>query len=44
MLIAMLVTWVTVGKPHYASMDTGQKIAYVSFMKNPRSHELIGVL
>ncbi|OGE58144.1 hypothetical protein PENARI_c001G05175 [Penicillium arizonense] len=30
MLIAMLVTWVTVGKPHYASMDTGQKIAYIS--------------
>lgn len=31
MLIAMLVTWVTVGSPHYASMDDGQNIAYVSF-------------
>ncbi|KAJ5748081.1 uncharacterized protein N7511_009777 [Penicillium nucicola] len=30
MLIAMLVTWVVVGKPHYASMDDGQNIAYIS--------------
>lgn len=34
MLIAMLVTWVVVGKPHYASMETGQSIAYV-FLTNP---------
>lgn len=27
MLIAMLVTWVVQGEPHYASMD--QSVAYV---------------
>lgn len=31
MLIAMLVTWVKDGRPHYASMDDGQTIAYVFF-------------
>jgi hypothetical protein len=31
MLIAMLVTWVNEGRPHYPSMDNGQTIAYVSF-------------
>ncbi|CAI7623499.1 unnamed protein product [Penicillium crustosum] len=30
MLIAMLVTWVKDGRPHYASMDDGQTIAYIS--------------
>lgn len=30
MLIAMLVTWVRDGRPHYASMEAGQTIAYVS--------------
>ncbi|KAJ5615456.1 Frag1/DRAM/Sfk1 [Penicillium hordei] len=30
MLIAMLVTWVEDGRPHYASMDAGQTIAYIS--------------
>lgn len=31
MLIAMLVTWVQDGRPHYDSMDDGQTIAYVFF-------------
>ncbi|KXG45357.1 Frag1/DRAM/Sfk1 [Penicillium griseofulvum] len=30
MLISMLVIWVNEGKPHYASMDDGQTIAYIS--------------
>ncbi|OQE14553.1 hypothetical protein PENFLA_c037G06787 [Penicillium flavigenum] len=30
MLIAMLVTWVNEGRPHYPSMDNGQTIAYIS--------------
>jgi len=30
MLIAMLVTWTSEGKPHYASMTQGQDIAYIS--------------
>lgn len=30
MLIAMLVTWVRDGRPHYASMEAGQTIAYIS--------------
>jgi len=30
MLIAMLVTWNVQGKPHYASMDPTQTIAYIS--------------
>jgi hypothetical protein len=30
MLIAMLVTWNVEGKPHYASMEDKQTIAYIS--------------
>lgn len=37
MLIAMLVVWVQDGRPHYASMDDGQTIAYV-FISTPFAH------
>ncbi|MCJ1418064.1 hypothetical protein MMC32_004409 [Xylographa parallela] len=30
MLLAMLIVWITEGSPHYASMDPGQSIAYIS--------------
>jgi len=30
MLIAMLVSWVADGRPHYVSMDPNQRIAYIS--------------
>ncbi|MCJ1294760.1 hypothetical protein MMC34_006318 [Xylographa carneopallida] len=30
MLLAMLIVWITEGSPHYASMDSGQSIAYIS--------------
>lgn len=30
MLIAMLAVWTTSGRPHYASMDPEQSIAYIS--------------
>jgi len=30
MLLAMLITWVTEGSPHYPSMDPSQHIAYIS--------------
>ncbi|GAB7349475.1 hypothetical protein MBLNU459_g0187t1 [Dothideomycetes sp. NU459] len=29
-LLAMLITWITEGSPHYASMSQGQHIAYIS--------------
>lgn len=35
MLIAMLTTWVSEGKPRYASMEPGQTIAYISGMQTP---------
>ena len=30
MLLAMLITWLVEGSPHYASMDDYQHIAYIS--------------
>ncbi|KZF24695.1 hypothetical protein L228DRAFT_102497 [Xylona heveae TC161] len=30
MLLAMLITWEAEGHPHYASMESGQRIAYIS--------------
>ncbi|KAF2876248.1 Frag1/DRAM/Sfk1 family-domain-containing protein [Massariosphaeria phaeospora] len=30
MLIAMLTTWTSQGRPHYSSMDPSQRIAYIS--------------
>ena len=30
MLLAMLITWIVEGSPHYASMSAGQHIAYIS--------------
>jgi hypothetical protein len=45
MLIAMLVTWVNEGRPHYPSMDNGQTIAYVFFSAvSPSIHTLTGLL
>lgn len=45
MLIAMLVTWVNEGRPHYPSMDNGQTIAYVFFSTiHPSIHTLTGLL
>jgi hypothetical protein len=35
MLLAMLIWWLTEGSPHYASMQPGQQIAYISG-KRPR--------
>lgn len=44
MLIAMLVTWVKDGRPHYASMDEGQTIAYVFLSTLSPIHALTGSL
>ena len=30
MLLAMLIRWEVIGRPHYPSMDAGQNIAYIS--------------